>query len=95
MMNRQKEVNDRNREIKRKAQKVNDGLYAIGLKYWDYIPVYEMDSLLVENGFDATEAGIYCGTDSKIHEHVGAGKFFSMSYHKMESGRFEIVAYLN
>ena len=83
------------KELKKATDQVNNGLYDLGLKYHDYIPVYEIDSILVQNGFDATEPAIYCGRDGKTHDEVGHGKFLSMSWHKMESGRYEIVAYLN
>jgi hypothetical protein len=80
---------------KHATKKVNEALYKIGLKYWDYIPVYEIDSALVENGFDATEAAIYCGSGGKVDEYVGGNKYLHLNWHKMESGRYEIVAYVN
>lgn len=82
-------------KVKASLKKVNDGLYNLGLKYWDYLPIYEIDSLLVENGFDATEAAIYCGREGKTHELVGYAKYFSMTWYKMDSGRYEVVAYVN
>lgn len=88
-------MNMTNSETKRAQKKVNDGLYKIGLKYWEYIPVFEIDSLLIENGFDATEAGLYCGESGRSEEQVGIHKYLHLTWHKMESGRFEIVAYLN
>jgi hypothetical protein len=84
-----------NPEDRKRSRKVNEALYQIGLKFWDYIPKYEIDSALVDNGFDATEPAIYCGRDGSIHEPVGHGKFLSLTWHKMDSGRYEIVAYLN
>ena len=76
-------------------KRVNDGLYQIGLKYWDYLPIYEIDSMLVENGFEATEVAIYCGRVGSAHEEVGHGKYLTFNWHRMDSGRYEIVAYLN
>ena len=83
------------KEVKRAQAQVNERLYNLGKVYHNYIPVYEIDSALVESGFEATEPAIYCGADGKSHEEVGHGKYLSMTWHKMESGRYEIVAYLN
>ena len=83
-------------KLKQAANRVNGVLYRLGLKYHDYIPVYEIDSALVNNGFEATEPAIYCGADGQIHEEVGHGMYLTMTWHKMEeTGRYEIVAYLN
>ncbi len=75
--------------------KINEALYQIGLTYWDCLPIYKIDSILVDNGLEATEAAIYCGRDGSTHEEVGQGKYLTLNWHKMESGRYEIVAYLN
>ena len=83
------------KELKKATKRVNDQLYNLGLQYWNYLPIFEIDSILVEFGFDATEPAIYCGREGNTHEPVGDGKFLSMTWHKMESGRYEIVAYLN
>jgi len=83
------------KQLRKACVQVNDKFYQLGLLYLDYIPVYQIDEILVEAGFEATEPAIYCGRDGNIHEEVGHGKYLSMSWHKMESGRYEITAYLN
>jgi hypothetical protein len=82
-------------ELKKACKRVNDKFYTLGLLYHDGVPVNLIDTLLVDNGFEATEPAIYCGRDGKVHEEVGHGKWLSLTWHKMESDRFEIVAYLN
>lgn len=82
-------------KLRRAQIEVNSRLYDLGKVYHAYIPVYEIDSILVDNGFEATEPAIYCGADGKDHQEVGHGKYLSLAWHKMESGRYEIVAYLN
>jgi len=83
------------RQLKHAASKVNAGLYELGRKYHDFIPVYAIDSLLVENGFDATEPAIYCGRDGRIMEEIGHGKHLLLHWYKMDSGRYEITSYIS
>jgi hypothetical protein len=83
------------KQLRKASAAVNKGLYQLGLKYWNYIPVYEIDSLLVDSGFAALESGIYTGHDGRSNEEVGFGKYLSMSWHRMESRRLEIVAYIS
>ena len=82
-------------KLRTACKNVNEKFHTLGQTYWSYLPVYQIDSILVEAGFEATEPAIYCGRDGSIHEEVGNGKWLSMTWHKMESGRYEIVAYLN
>lgn len=35
------------------------------------------------------------GLDGRKHVEIGEGKWLSMSWHRMESGRYEVVAYVN
>lgn len=80
---------------RRSAAKVNDQLYLLGLAYHDFIPVYQIDEILTSNGFDATEPGMYCGRIGRVHEPVGQNRYLTINWHKMPSGKYEIVAYLN
>ena len=74
--------------------RVNSELHQLGLSYWDYLPVYQVDSALTNHGFAATDLW-QAGNDGRHHEEVGEGKWLSVSWHKMESGRYEVVAYVN
>ena len=76
-------------------RKANAELYTLGLKYHESIPLTWLDSVLAEAGFNPTEGAIYCGRDGRILEQVGERSWLSMTWHKGESGRYEIVAYLS
>jgi hypothetical protein len=77
-------------------RKVNSGLFDMGHNvYHDGLPITEIDAALVEGGFAQTEPAIYCGRDGSCHQQVGARTWLSLSWHKMESGRFEVTAYVS
>jgi len=84
-----------NKQLRKACIRVNDRLYQLGLLYQHFIPIQSIDAILSEAGFNETEPAIYCGADGASHEHVGHNKYLSLTWHKMESGRYEIVAYLN
>lgn len=74
---------------------VNSALFELGRTYHDHIPVTLIDNILSWNEFYPTEPAIYCGRDGNSHENVGHDTWLSMSWHKMGSGRYEIVAYVS
>jgi hypothetical protein len=76
-------------------RKANDELYTLGLTYHESIPLVCLDRVLVDAGFHQTEEAIYCGRDGHSLEQVGERSWLSLSWHKMESGRYEVVAYLS
>lgn len=66
------------------------------------LPVYaeglQLDAInaaLEENGFSTLEPAIYCGRDGQVHEQVGPRTWLTFTWHKMESSRYELVAYLS
>ena len=63
--------------------------------YADGLQLAQIDAILQGNGFNALEAAIYCGNDGASHEQVGPRTWFKMTWHKMESGRFELVSYVS
>ena len=63
--------------------------------YADGLQLEEIDTILQSNGFNGLEAAIYCGADGASHEQVGPRTYFKMTWHKMESGRYELVAYVS
>jgi hypothetical protein len=85
---------DRKAELK--AQKlVNRELQTIG-NYHDQLPISLIDSILVKHGLTATEWAIYCGRDGGSIQQVGPNSYISLTWHKMdESGRYEVVSYVN
>ena len=84
-------------ELKRNLKKVNDTLFDMNHnKYWDGIPVKEIKEILEKYKFDTNNLdGIYTGAEGSIHEPVGFNKYIKMTWYKMESGKYEIVAYVN
>jgi hypothetical protein len=84
-------------KMERKARKTaNDALYAMcANRYHDSIPLNWLDGILKQNGFSETESAIYCGRDGSSNEQVGNHTWLALQWHKMESGRYEINAYLS
>lgn len=64
-------------------------------QYFQLIPAAALSGILVNCGLRPLEDGIYCGHDGSVHEQVGDNTWFTMTWHRMESGRFEIVAYVS
>jgi hypothetical protein len=64
-------------------------LYAEGLQ------LDAMNAVLEEHGFNTLEPAIYCGREGQHHEQVGAHTWLTFTWYKMESGRYELVAYLS
>ena len=82
-------------EERRARKQVNDQLYGLGLAYHDGLPITQIDDILAANGFDKTEPAIYCGRDGRCSQIVGKYTWLSLSWHKMDSGRYEVIAYVN
>lgn len=82
-------------QLTRDTKAVNDALYGMGRTYHDGVPLQAVSDLLVHYGFDALEDMILCGREGNIHENVGRNRWLSLSWHKMESGRYEVIAYVS
>ena len=80
---------------RRARREVNAHLSDMGARYHDGIPVQEIDGILCQHGFNATEPAIYCGREGRAHEQVGEKTWLSLTWFKMPSGRYEIVAYVS
>lgn len=78
----------------RNRTKVNNALHTLGLTYHPSIPLTDIDTILTSNGFNALEEAIYCGREGNSNEPVGYGVYLSLSWYKMPSGRFEVIAYV-
>jgi hypothetical protein len=63
--------------------------------YHDGLPIQQIDEILDSCGFSATESAIYCGREGSATHQVGRNTFLAMTWYKMESGRYEIVAYVS
>lgn len=75
--------------------KANEALHEVGLTYHPFIPNATIDNILVANGFRPMEEGIYCGREGRCSEQVSDKTWITMTWYKMPSGNYEIVAYLS
>jgi len=75
-------------------KRANRKLAALG-NYHYGLALVEIDDILESEGFNPLEPAIYCGADGHTHAQVGAKTWISLSWHKMESGRYEVVVYLS
>jgi len=76
-------------------RQVNNELYALGKTYHDGVPLARIDEILSRADFDPLPQMILCGREGRIHESVGHNRWLAMTWYKMESGRYEIVAYVS
>jgi len=82
--------------LRARKQAVNADLHKLGLRYHDVVPLYLINSILDEHGFDLVGTiGIAIVSPGKIHEEIGEGLWLSASFYRMDSGRWEVVAYVN
>ena len=79
----------------RKARaRANKALAALPC-YHPHIPLADIDAILTRHGFTATAEAVYCGREGRSAEQVGRSTYLSLSWYRMDSGRYEIVAYLS
>ena len=81
-----------------RSLRVNSELYQLGLEYHDTLSwsLNAIDRVLLKYNFNTTDGMINnSGIDGKLHQEVGEGKWLTLSWHVMDSGRYEIVSYLN
>jgi hypothetical protein len=82
-------------EEQKARKRVNDRLYDLGKTYHESLPLESVDDLLTNNGLEATEPAIYCGREGSCTQQVGPRSYLTFTWYKMESGRYEFVAYCN
>ena len=78
-----------------KSRKMANRLLAALPNYHPFIPISDIDSALTAAGLRETESAIYCGREGHSTMQVGEKSFLSLSWFKMESGNYEIVAYVS
>jgi hypothetical protein len=74
---------------------VNDALYGMGRTYHQSVPLDAVNGLLTHYGFNELDAMLLCGREGSLHENVGRNRWLSLTWYKMESGRYEVVAYVS
>lgn len=63
--------------------------------YHDGVPLDRVNDALRAHGFDELEAMWVCGREGRLNEPVGREKYLTLTWYKMESGRYEVVAYVS
>ena len=79
-------------EVKATTQKVNKALLPYNLAYHPTLPFREISAILVENGLDPASFQID-GDEGRLNAHVGQDVWLTMTWYRMESGRYECVVY--
>jgi hypothetical protein len=81
---------------RRARRAVNNALHTLtSNRYFDNLPLADIDTILTSNGFNSLEEGIYCGRDGGINEQVGDRTWLRLIWHKFDTGRYEVVAYIS
>ena len=81
--------------LKTRLKRVNDFLHALGLYYHETLPLSDIDTILEANGFQPPMWS-YSSQKGETQRHaVGTDKWLTASFHRMDSGRWEVVAYVN
>lgn len=63
--------------------------------YFPSIPVTELAEIVAAHGFDATDfEGIYTGREGRASIDIGPKHAVQLSWYKMPSGNYEIIAYV-
>jgi hypothetical protein len=79
-----------------RLRKVNSALHTLGLTYHETFPWPAIDAILVDNGFDALrQSEDYSRGPYRISASIGENKYLSVSWHRTDSGRWEVTAYVN
>jgi hypothetical protein len=64
--------------------------------YFESLPMQDIANILTKYGFNPEELhGIYVGREGRTHDQVGPNTWIVVTWHKMESGRYEVVAYVS
>jgi hypothetical protein len=81
----------------RRLMRVNAALHTLGQSLWNSIPYMRIDTALQANGFTlpAYDDVKTAGENTRIHAECGEGKYLTMTWYRHESGRYEVVAYVN
>lgn len=82
---------------KAELKKANEALSRLTRNtYFDSIPLSDIIEILDAHGFDSGDLdGIYTGHEGQARSRVSEKHWMMMTWYRMPSGRFEIVAYIN
>jgi hypothetical protein len=83
-------------ETKALTVKINTELSHINLQRHTGMPVREITGVLVGHDLDAEKVRQHIqGDEGRLHVQVGSDIYFTMTWKRMESGRYEIVSYVS
>ena len=82
-----------------RLRKTNGALYDAGKTYWETLgaSITAIEASLALAGFQS-DIGLIAPINEgeyRLHVEVGDNKWLSASWHRMESGCWEVVAYVN
>ncbi len=81
-----------------RVKRVNEALYALPSVYYTTLggglsAIYDV---LKQEGFEVPEVGYSLPKpEGRLHVGIGDGIWLSVSWYRMESGNYEVVAYVN
>jgi hypothetical protein len=81
-----------------RLKRVNEGLHALGRIYWDTVGkvLHNIDGVLAANGFEqSTDVLLRRETANSLHVAVATNKWLHVTWYRLESGRYEVTAYVN
>lgn len=85
-------------EVTRRAR-ANAALYVLTTwpAYHDAVPWTQMNEILTKHGFRLEEGDIPLAldADSSVHVQVGDKTWLLVSWYRMPSGRYEVIAYVS
>lgn len=84
------------KEATRRARANKELAKKICSVYWSHLPIDDIAKIINTHGFDGSALdGFYTGHQGKVHEKVGKNTYIVITWYRMPSGNFEIVAYLS
>jgi hypothetical protein len=81
-----------------RSKRVNEALHKLGLGYFSSMTeaFHAIDFALIAEGFASTvEATKESGNERSFHACVGDGKWLHITWYRMETGTYEVTAYVN
>jgi hypothetical protein len=78
------------------TRRVNNALHGlVSNRYFESVPLDTVNALLQTYGFKELEPTLLCGREGRLHEAVGNNRWLCLTWYKMESGRYEVDAYVS
>ena len=85
------------REVPRR-NRANQRIHALTCNNcFEALPLAQLKTILSLHGFQTAPLdGIYCGSEGRLDPvQVGERAWFTMSWYRMSSGRYEVTCYLS